>query len=717
MSELFFNTLEELMLQAAESVRPPERMTVSEAAEKYRFLNNPGSYVGPWKNSMTPYLVEPMDVLTSHEYEGMVLVSSAQSGKTDVFVNYLLHSVICDPADMMLIQTAQATARDFSLRRVDRLFRHSKEVGKRLLPGRDSDNVFDKRFASGMILTLSWPSVNELSGRPIPRLWLTDYDRMTQDVDGEGTPYALAKARATTFRSHGMVVAESSPGFVISDPHWVQKTAHEAPPTEGILALYNSGDRRRWYWRCVSCKNAFEPSWLNLKYPTTEDPHEAGDAAVMVCPHCGQIYSQEDSEVPGKHEMNQLFSRGGHAAWLKDGQRWDQSGEIVGDGPRTKIASFWVQGVAAVFNDWAGLVSSYLLAEKEWEDTGSEQTLKTVVNTKLGLPYLPKAQSTSRVPETLRSRANDYGKRIVPWGVRFLIASVDVQKNRFVVQVHGIGEAKDVWVIDRFEVKYSRRKQSDRDDQLCFVNPGAYPEDWKLLVYEVMQKTYPLMDGTGREMAIKMTFCDSGGREGVTQNAYNFVRWLRCGYDNQALPEEGSAQTYPWVEGLYARFQLIKGDSNVGAPRVRLAFPDSQRKDRHAGARGEIPVMFINTNVMKNALDKMLDRTDPGGRINFPNWLDTNFYKELVVEIKNKEGKWENPNGYRNESWDLLVYCLAGCLHPSIRLEHLDWSRPPTWACEWEKNDLVFDPRAGNKPFEKEKKNEYDLDKLAELLA
>lgn len=710
-----FKSLEEMIVRAAEAVRPPERLTVSQAAEKYRFLNNPGSYVGPWKNAMTPYLVEPMDVLTSHEYEGMILVSSAQSGKTELFLNLLCYTAMCDPADMMLIQTAQATARDFSIRRVDRMFRHSRAVGEKLVQSRDSNNVFDKRFSSGMILTLSWPSINELSGRPIPRLWLTDYDRMSQDVDGEGTPYALAKARATTFRSHGMVAAESSPGFMINDPLWVPKTKHEAPPTEGILALYNSGDRRRWYWRCVSCFNAFQPSWSNMQYPDCADIQEAAEGAVMVCPHCGQRYSQEPSDVPGKQEMNQLFSEGGNAAWIADGQHWSVRGQIEGKPIRSKIASFWVEGAAAVFNDWSSLVSAYLQAEKEYEETGSEQTLKTVVNTKLGLPYLPKQQAAARMPETIRARAKDYGKRVVPWGVRFLVACIDVQKNRFVVQIHGIGAEKDFWVVDRFEVKYSRRVQDDRPDQLCYINPGAYPEDWRIVLDEVMLKTYPLADGSGRHMPIRMTFCDSGGKEGVTQNAYNFVRWLRRGYEDGVPPEE--AERYPWKSGMAPRFQLLKGDPNLGAPRVRLGYPDSQRKDRHAGARGEIPVLFINVNVMKNVVDKMLDRIDPGGRINFPNWLDPNFYKELVVEVKNKDGKWENPNNYRNESWDLLVYCASGILHNDIAIEHIDWDRPPSWAADWDVNELVFDPSGENKPFENQSKTKYDLSGLANLLA
>ena len=74
-------SLEALIVEAAAAARPPERLTVSEAAEKYRMLNNPGSYVGPWKNSVTPYLVEPMNELQNRDFTGFVFAGPAQCGK------------------------------------------------------------------------------------------------------------------------------------------------------------------------------------------------------------------------------------------------------------------------------------------------------------------------------------------------------------------------------------------------------------------------------------------------------------------------------------------------------------------------------------------------------------------------------------------------------------------------------------------------------------
>ena len=76
-----YRSIGEIILEAAAVLLPPARTTVSETAARYRYLSNPGSYVGPWRNETTPYLVEPMDVLASRQYREWVYVnSSACSG-------------------------------------------------------------------------------------------------------------------------------------------------------------------------------------------------------------------------------------------------------------------------------------------------------------------------------------------------------------------------------------------------------------------------------------------------------------------------------------------------------------------------------------------------------------------------------------------------------------------------------------------------------------
>lgn len=662
-----YSCLEQLVVDVAELVRPPERLHVWQAAERYIQVNNPGNYVGPYRADITPYMKEPMEVLSSTEFTGMIFVGPAQCGKTDAVLSWLGYSAKCDPADLMVIQPTQASARDFAKRRIDRLFRNSPDIQDTVLPGRQNQNTFDTRFKNGMMATLSWPTISELSGKPVPRLWLSDYDRMPQDVDGEGSPFDLAKKRATTFRRFGMTVAESSPGFAVENPKWISQTPHEAPPTPGILSLYNRGDRRRWHWTCPDCENSFEPDFELIQYDLSEDHMTSAESAHMACPHCGGRI---------EHRQKAALNRGGR--WVRDTvQLTLPDGTVTRREVRSDIASFWLKGAAAAFADWKTLVLNYLKASEEFEKTGSEESLKTTVNTDQGLPYIPKRNQTNWLPEEMKAKAVDLGEKVVPEGVRFLVASVDVQKRKFVVQVHGVGVGGDTWIVDRFDISRSKRVAPDDETQYLWVDPGAYPEDWHLLVEQVLLKTYPLADGSGRQMQIKVAGCDSGGQEGVTTNAYNFWRWLR-----DDCPESG----------LERRFILIKGSSNRNAPRVQVTFPDSERKDRKAASRGEVPVLMLNTNQVKDQVMSMLDRKDPyGGRVSFPNWLPDSFYSELTAETRHATRGWENPKRQRNESWDLLAYCVALCLWRPVSIELIDWSEPPTWAQEWDTNDLVIE--------------------------
>lgn len=669
------------------ALRPPERLTVAEAAEKYRYLNIPGAYIGPWRNKTVPYLVEPMNALADRELNAEVFVGPAQCGKTELILNWAGYVIRCNPADFILYQTSQGTARDFSRRRLDRMHRHSKEIGSELLTsGSHNDNTFDKFYKSGMMLTLSWPSINEMSGRPIGCVSLTDYDRMPENVDDEGAPFDLARKRTTTFGSFAMTLAESSPGFSIEDHKWIRSTPHEAPPCKGILALYNRGDRRRWVWPCVHCGEFFEPSFSTLTWIDKGDIFSTAETVQMACPHCHSLIHSDH-----KFKMNQA------GVWLREGQKINAHGHVTGAGLRSDIASFWLKGPAAAFATWQKLVLNYLKAQEEYEKTGSEEALKSTVNTDQGEAYTPRGLESLRSADDIKGSAVSWPEKTIPRGVRFLVATIDVQKNRWEVQVHGVGVGGDVWEIDRFPIVKSNRK--DEDGERLWVKPATYAEDWDLLIPEVIDKEYELEDGSGT-MSIKLTICDSGGRAGVTTKAYDFWRKLRD-------DTEGKSR--------HTRFLLLKGEPNLKAPRAAINYPDSQRKDRTAGARGEVPVLFLNVDVLKDQLNGMLDRTDPGGgRVTFPDWLPDEFFNELTAERRTPKG-WVNPRKSRNESWDLLTYLLGALAY--LKVDTWDWTNPPRWAEDWETNILVTKRTPEGAVVQSEKTTYGSVKRAAELLA
>ena len=667
-----FTTLEEMIVWASQDVRPVKEMTVPQAAAEIpRQLNNRGSYVGPWRNEKTPYMVEPAECLTDPDLNAVIFSGPAQAGKTDsLLLNYLFQTFITNPLDMMIVSPSQAAGRDFSERRVKRLIRHNPALAEKVLPGRQNQNVFDIKFSSGTMLTISWPTISELSGKPIPIVLLTDYDRMPENVEGEGSPFDLARTRTRTFGRSAMTLAESSPSFTVETAEWTRSSPHEAPPTKGVLALYNRGDRRRYYWRCFKCETPFLPAFSLLTYPDTTDPMEAGAGARLRCPHCAVEYDHDGTISPSKSEMNLRRAR-----WIPDGGRWLDDGSVMRPPVVSDIASFWFPGVCAEFSTWAQLVAAYVRADQEFQRTGSEEALKVTVNVDQGDVYIPIAMRTDRSTETLQGRAQPLSQGVVPFGARFLVASIDVQKRRFVVQVHAFGRDGERWVIDRFDIKESARKPEVEGAPPPRAHPGSFLEDWELLIAQVIERTYPLEDDPERVMRVLHTVCDSGGEEGVTAKAYEFWR---------SLMKDKLDRRH------HTRFTLVKGGSTKDLPRVQRVYPDSERKDRRAAARGEVPVLLLNPITVKDMTSALLDRDKPGGDRFVPSdWLPAWFYKELTAEVRTSKG-WMNPNKARNEAFDLLTYAIALALTHPVNIEHLDWNKPPLWAEEWDRNTLII---------------------------
>lgn len=683
---MMFSNLGQMLSQLMQSVKPPERITVSQAAEKYRYLRE-ATHTGYWDNSIAPYLVEIMDEMESLDFTAVAFAGPARCGKTDTIHNWIGYAVNSDPGDMMIVAMTQSTARDWSQGDLRKMLRHSKKIGRNLLPGKQNMNVHDMRFVNGMRLLIKWPTITELSGKTMRRMWLMDHDRMPLDIDGEGAAFDLARKRTQTFGRHGMTVVESSPGFEVTNHRWMATSPHEAPPTEGVLSIYNRGDRRRWYWRCAGpdCGKAFEGDFKLLAWdehdPETGEVYDdiqMAESAKMVCPHCGFKHTHDPDEAtgqPGKVGLNRA------GRWIKDGMRWEDDDTVTGRPYRSDIASFWLKGTAAAFVTWRELVVKYLKAMADYQRTGDTGSLKATVNTDQGLPFTPPALMGDRSPEDLKARAasNTWGSQddpVVPDGVRFLTAAIDVQKHMFVVQIHGHGPAGDRYVIDRFSLRKSER--FDEDGERYPLSPHVHEEDWRVLIPEVIEKAYRLNDDSGRFMRIRAIACDSGGKAGVTMNAYAFWRYLRDEHQGN----------------YHRRFQLVKGNPVLTAPAQALTYPNSERKDRRAAARGEVPVLLINTNLLKDRLDGILDRVDGNGHsVIFAHWLPDWFYSELTVEVKVPNKGWENPKKLRNEAWDLLVYDIALCLSPRhIGIERLNWDSPPTWAEEWDENDLVFRP-------------------------
>lgn len=671
-------------------LRAPRRMRVADAVAQYMRVPMGAGNSVPWDPLVAPYVIEPMNCLASREYDAVIFVGPARTGKTIGLIDgWVIYNVICDPADMLIIQMTEEKAREHSKKRLARTFRVSPEVVSRLSPNKNDNNVYDRTFLAGNYLKIGWPSVNIMSSSDYKCVALTDYDRFPEDIDGEGDAFSLASKRTTTFMSSGMTLVESSPGRDVKDVKWRRTSPHEAPPTTGILSLYNRGDRRRWYWPCPHCGEYFQPCGdVVAGFRDIADPVLASEAAYIQCPSCsGRILPEQ------KRELN------GRGVWLRDGESINADGSRYGDPRRSRIASFWMEGPAAAYQTLSQLVYKLLTAEQEYETTGSEETLKTVINTDWGLPYLPRASMEQRKSELLEQRAEPVPSRSVPDGVNFLVATVDVQAGRhrrFVVQVTGYGSRGERWIIDRYNITQSLRGDSDGESQR--IDPASYPEDWDVLLTDVFHKSWPLASDPFQQMRLMAMAVDSGGEDGVTDNAYKF--WRRCRRD-----------------GLGKRIYLFKGDSIRRAKLITRTFPDNTgRTGRRAQAAGDVPLWLLQTDALKDRVNNALWRDSPGpGYVHFPDWLGSWFYDELTYEERSSEGKWSKPGRGANEAFDLMVYAEALVILHGY--EKIRWPDAPEWAsretwleCVPDSTEPSSSPEPVSTPVKKQKRKKTVTD-------
>lgn len=657
-------------------VRPRERVSVSEVAEKALRIVTPGGYAGPIDLSEFPYMREPLDLTGSRNVEAEIFVGPAQAAKTFSLIGgRIAFAVVADPADQLLIQMSQDTARDWSRKELDRWIRNSPELLKRTSGRARDDNTYDKFWSDGSVLKIGWPSVTQVSSKSVRDGMVTDYDRIPDDIDGEGSLFGLVMKRTTVWMSRGITIVESSPGRDIPREHanWrAPEGSNLAPPVSGILGLYSQGDRRRWHWPCPECGEYFQaaPGVSCFAMPDLQElkkllrSHSVDQLIArfqrVVCPHCGSQIDQAE-----KRRMN---LRG---VWLVEGEQISAGGIVTGQPVRSAWASHWLGGVAAAFLPWAKLVERYLKGVSAWAQSGDYTLLKQTINTDQAAPFLVPGPERQQTDIGLRSQAETWERGTVPAGVRFLLATVDVQINRFVCQVTGFGWTNgrlEWWMVDRFEISESLRGGS--------VRPATYSEDWLLINERMQSLRYALPDG--RAMQVLHTSVDSGGASddsaetSVTMHAYAWWRAMQA-------------------RGLAGRFGLVKGSNRKDSPRVDERRPDTRATG--GASRGDVPVLFINTMMIKDKISGDLQRSSDGeGTAHLPDWLEPSVYAELVGESRGPNG-WIRAGQTPQEAFDLSVYAMARAIFFKADTPQF-WAMPPAWAGATEANPLVLAPGA-----------------------
>ncbi|MER2126304.1 phage terminase large subunit family protein [Solibacillus sp.] len=372
-----------LFRKSAGVVAPPPKLTVSQWADAHRVLSKESSAEpGKWNTDRAPYQREIMDSISDPETTDIVVMSSAQVGKSELINNIIGYYIDYDPSPMLLIQPTLEMAEAYSKDRIAPMIRDTPTLTKKVNSpkAKDGNNtLLQKKFAGGHLTLVGANSPSSLASRPVRIVLADEVDRFPPSAGTEGDPLSLAQKRTKTFWNY----------------KWIMVSTPTIKGASRIEMEYEESTKEQWSVSCPSC-GYFQPySWPQIRF----------DSVAMECVHC----KEQHAEVEWKSRPGQWIARNPEA--IKRG--------------------FHLNALASPWEKWSRIIGEFKSAKSK----GTEN-LKTWVNTTLGESWEDKTNDQDH--EKLISRRIRYNCD-VPKEALVLTAGVDVQDDRLEVEVVGWG--------------------------------------------------------------------------------------------------------------------------------------------------------------------------------------------------------------------------------------------------------------------------------------
>lgn len=378
--------LADYIAEALRQLKPPEDISVSEWAERYRVLDSRTSAMpGPWRNDKTPYLKEIMDELRNYETEEMVFCKCTQIGGSEALLNMLGYIIQQDPSPAMVVYPTDQLAESISENRIAPMLKSSPALKKLY---RETQSKKLEIQLEGMYLTLAGSnSPSSLASKAIKYLMLDEVDKYPGATRKEADPIALARERTKTFANRKI--------YITSTP--TIRTGHIWKALEGCDV------ERHYFVPCPHCGEMIELKFKQLRWPeeteglTTSD---RADQAVYICQECGCVITDQH-----KDRMLQL------GEW-KTVREANTSRKKVG---------FWINTIYSPFVRFSEIAKEFM------DSKDDPERLQNFVNSWLAEPWEDTRLKTSA--DTVMERQTELPEYVVPEWARLLTAGVDVQET------------------------------------------------------------------------------------------------------------------------------------------------------------------------------------------------------------------------------------------------------------------------------------------------
>ena len=401
-----------------------------------------------------------MDAVSDPEVHTVVVMSSAQVGKTEVLLNILGYHIDQDPAPILALQPTLEMAQAFSKDRMVPMVRDTPALKGKIRDARSRDSgntVLHKSFTGGHVTMAGANSPSSLASRPIRIVLCDEVDRYPASAGTEGDPVKLAAKRSRTF--------------------WNRKLILTSTPTikgqSRIEMAYEASDRREYWVPCPHCGEHQVLRWSQVRWPEGR-PEDAQYA----CIECGVLWS--------------------------DGERWSAvyQGEWRARGETKGVAGFHINELASTMSKLGETAVAFVEAKRD------PSLLQVWVNTSLGETWEERGDTVEA--EGIDALREPYGPEALPEDVRFLTAGVDTQDDRLELEILGWGEDEESWGVE-YHVLYGDPAQPAVWTELDGLLSGT----WETDSGRKLRVVGAAIDSGGHHAEAVLRFCRSRFRRRV----------------------------------------------------------------------------------------------------------------------------------------------------------------------------------------------------------
>jgi phage terminase large subunit GpA-like protein len=339
-----------------------------------------------------------MDASSEPQTETVVVMSSAQVGKTELVNNSCGYYVASDPCPILVINPTLDMAEAWSKDRLGPMLRDSPILQGLVKDARSRDSgntVLHKSFPGGHITMAGANSPASLASRPIRVVIADEVDRYPASAGTEGDPVSLAVKRTTTF--------------------WNRKIILVSTPTikgaSRIEQAFEQSDQRRYFVSCPHCQHEQVLRWSNVKWDVGEP-----EKAWYECESC-------QKPITNAHKA-QMIRMG----------KWKATAPFKG------VAGFHLNELYSPWRTFGDVAAAFVKAKD------NPQQLQTWVNTSLGETWEEEA-GEQLGHEALMARAEPYQPLTVPIKGLLLTSGVDVQNDRLVFVLRAWGRGEESWLV------------------------------------------------------------------------------------------------------------------------------------------------------------------------------------------------------------------------------------------------------------------------------